>query len=165
MRERDAYAAVTSPVIAATSSSCGRSATGLVTMCRASRKTVTLWQISYTSSRWCEMYIIVTPCSRSERMRANNRSMAGPSSRAVGSSRMMNLAPNDSARAISTSWRCSTLRSPASACASTSTSYVSSSSRALARSARQAIGPGRSVWRLRKRFSATVSAGMIVDFW
>ena len=51
----------------------------------------------------------VTPCACSARIRANSRSIAAPSSWAVGSSRMMNRAPNDSARAISTSWRCSTV--------------------------------------------------------
>ena len=48
--------------------------------------------------------------------------------------------------------------------ASTSTPYCSRSCLARVRMARQLIAP-RSVWRLRKRFSATVSEGMIVDFW
>ena len=37
----------------------------------------------------------VTPCAWSARTRSNSRAMAAPSSWAVGSSRMMNRAPND----------------------------------------------------------------------
>jgi hypothetical protein len=92
--------------------------------------------------------------------------MAAASSWAVGSSRMMNRAPNDSALAISTNCRCSTSRSPAGSRTSTSTDQVSSSSRALPRTVFQLISPLRP-WscRLRNRFSATVSSGMMVDFW
>ena len=89
------------------------------------------------------MNSMVTPAAASARIRANSRSMAVASSRAVGSSRMMNRVPSDSARAISTSWRCSTLRSPASAAGSTSTPYSSSSSAARRRRPPQRIGPPR----------------------
>jgi hypothetical protein len=155
-----------SPVIASTSWFLDRSATGLVTMCRASRNTVTVWQISKISWRWWEMNRNVTPAARSERIRSNSRSIAGPSSCAVGSSRMMNFAPNDRARAISTSWRCSTVRPAASLFGSTSTPYPDSSSPALRRSRDQLItGPSSRFCRLMNRFSATVSVGMMVDFW
>jgi hypothetical protein len=115
----------------------------------------------------------VTPAARNERIRSNRRSIAGPSSCAVGSSscavgssRMMNLAPNDSARAISTNCRCSTVRSTASVFGSTSTPYSESSSPAVRRSRDQLItGPPSRFCRLMNRFSATVSVGMMVDFW
>ena len=74
-------------------SSFGSSATGAVMMWRASRSTVTAWQISYTSCRWCEMNRKVTPCACSSRMRPKSRLISSPSSCAVGSSRMMNRAP------------------------------------------------------------------------
>ncbi len=108
----------------------------------------------------------VTPCRWRSLIRANSRAMAAPSSWAVGSSRTMNRAPNDSALAISRNCRCSTSRSPAGTRTSTSTDQVSSSSRARSRTVRQLISPPRPrSCRLRKRFSATVSSGMIVDFW
>ena len=55
---------------------------------------------------------------------------------------MMNRAPNDSARAISTNWRCSTVRSPAGRRTSTSTDQAASSSRARLRRRPPADEPG-----------------------
>ena len=103
----------------------------------------------------------VTPWRCSSRIRSNSRLIAAPSSWAVGSSRMMKRAPNDSARAISTNCRCSTSRSPARVCGRRRRPTRSRSSPRASRAQRppadQAARP-RSC-RLRNRFSATVSVG------
>jgi hypothetical protein len=127
---------------------------------------VTVSQISWISWRWWLMNRNVTPCSFSPRMRSNSRVMAAASSWAVGSSRMMNRAPNDSARAISTNCRSSTPSSRAGSRGSTSTAHSASTAAASRRSRRQLIRPvGPRWWRLRNRFSATVSSGMTVERW
>ena len=77
----------------------------------------------------------------------------------------MNFAPNDSARAISSTCRWSTASVAAAAAGSTSISYSASRSAARVRSAFQLIRRSPSACRFRKRFSATDSVGMIVDFW
>ncbi len=107
-----------------------------------------------------------TALSLSRRIRSNRRSMAAFSSDAVGSSRIRKRAPTDSARAISTTWRCSTLRSRASRLTSRSKPQSSMTWRARDRMARQStklrLAP---VARLRKTFSATVRLGTTMDFW
>ena len=98
-------------------------------------------------------------------MRSKSRATSRPSSWAVGSSRMMKRVPCSSARAISTIWRCSTLRSRASCVTSISRPHSSSTCRARRRSVAQLIQPPEVGWALRKRFSATVSVGITVERW
>ncbi|OLE28379.1 MAG: hypothetical protein AUG49_02515 [Catenulispora sp. 13_1_20CM_3_70_7] len=106
-----------------------------------------------------------TPDSCNRRSRSNNRTILAPSSCAVGSSRMMNFAPNDSARAISSICRSSTARVEAGAVGSARMSYSASTSAVRAASCRQLIGRRPGPCRFRWRFSATDSEPMIVDFW
>ena len=108
----------------------------------------------------------VTPWARRSRIRLNSRLMPAPSSWAVGSSRMMNRAPKESARAISTNCRCSTVSVEAGWRTSTSTDHSASNCSASRRSLDQRINPaGPRACRLRNRFSATVRVPMMVDFW
>src|ERR1017187_8706116 len=86
------------------------SVTGAVSTSSPSLSTATSVQISKTSSRWWEMYMMATPASRSWRMRSNRRSTAPRSRAAVGSSSSRQRVPAASARVISTTWRCSTVR-------------------------------------------------------
>src|ERR1700678_1330167 len=62
--------------MAVTRASLLTSAIGAVSTSSPSLSTATSVQISKTSSRWWEMYMIATPASRSWRMRSNRRSAA-----------------------------------------------------------------------------------------
>ena len=102
-----------------------------------SRSTATSWQISKTSSRWCEMYRTATPAAVSCRTRSNSRWLAWRSSAAVGSSSSTHLAPRASARAISTTWSCSTDSSRQGVSGAMSSPHSPMMSRVLRRIARQ----------------------------
>ena len=104
----------------------------------------------------------MTPAACISRILRNSRVMASASSCAVGSSSTTNRAPRDTARAISTNWRCSTDSSLAIVAGSTSTPSGSSTARA-----RRRIAPHEmNRWSgLRKRFSATDNEPMTVERW
>ena len=98
--------------MAATRSSLVRSAIGAVSTSSPSRSTATSWQISKTSSRWCEMYRTATPPATSCRTRSNSRA-DGVALQRGGRLVQQHAAGRRaaSARAISTICRCSTVRS------------------------------------------------------
>ncbi len=85
---------------------------------------------------------------------------------AVGSSKNRQRRPAASARAISTSWRCSTDRLEHGAAASTSSKPHSLSTRRVsARIVFQSTIPERLGWQFKNTFSATVSWGTTIECW
>ena len=155
--------------MAVTRSSLPTSVIGAASTSSPSRSTATSVQISKTSSRWWEMYMIATPASRSWRTRSNRRRTAPRSRAAVGSSSSRQRVPAASARMISTTCRCSTVRLAHGASAATSKPQSVMIVRACSRIRRQSTrprGPGpRRGWRPRKTFSATVRPGTTIECW
>ena len=99
------------PTISWIISACGQARrSSRVATCWPSRRIVTVSEIAVTSSsRWL-MKTIATPRSRRPRMIEKSRSTSGGESAAVGSSMIRRRASDDSALAISSSWRSATPR-------------------------------------------------------
>src|SRR5580704_14742938 len=155
-----------SPTMAVTRSSLVTSGSGAVSTISPSRSTATSVQISKTSSRWWEMYKIATPWACSWRMLSNSRCAAPRSSAAVGSSSSRQRVPAASARVISTTWRCSTVRLPQAVSALTSKPQSVMTLRVCSRIRRQSTTPPRRAGgRPRKTFSATVRYGTTMECW
>src|SRR6266702_2188503 len=152
--------------MAVTRSSLPTSAIGAASTSAPSRSTATSVQISKTSSRWWEMYMIATPAWRSWRTRSKRRSTAPRSRAAVGLSSSRHRVPAASARVISTTCRCSTVRLPHGVSAATSKPQSAMTFPACSRIRRQSTRPGpRRGWRPRKTFSATVRPGTTIECW
>ncbi len=118
------------------------------------------------------MYSTATPAAVSCRTRSNSRWLAWRSSAAVGSSSSTHRAPRASARAISTTWSCSTDSSRQGVSGAMSSPHSPMMSRVLLRIARQlttpgppADGPNIDGGAPRKTFSATDRCGTIIECW
>ena len=98
------------PTISWIISLCGSPAVARVATCWPSRRIVTVSEIAVTSSRRWLMKTIATPRSRRSRMIEKSRSTSGGESAAVGSSMIRRRASEESALAISSSWRSATPR-------------------------------------------------------
>ena len=157
---------ISRPTMARTRSPAVRPVSVLVSTCRPSRITVTVWQIANTSSSRCEMNSTAVPPARSALITSNSRATSTADSAAVGSSITMTRASSDRALAISTScWsamdspramRPGSIRTP---------SRANSASASVVISRPSMRRPRRSGWRPMKMFSATDRSGNSVGSW
>jgi len=141
-----------------TTSSSVSSAVGAVPISLPSRRTVMRSHTSKISESRCEMKMIDTPSSRSERIRSNSTSVSRSVSDEVGSSIAMRSALSESALATSAICCSAMLRKRTSVRASMSRPNWSRSACARPYSSRQSMKPGRNPRgsRPRKMFCPTV---------
>ena len=154
------------PTIRRTISPWGSWPAGRVATCRPSRSTVTVSASDATSSsRWL-MKTIATPRSLRRRTVTNRLSTSCGESAAVGSSMIRSRALEESALAISISWRSATPR-PRTGVSGPKSTPSSSRSRATPEriACQSTVWRRPRGWRPAKTFSATVRSGKTVGSW